>query len=119
MADRQALWGALTGFGLARRHGAPRRNMTTASFRLRVLIAALASGLAGLAGCGPSNGDWPQLMPVDQVLAQPGPKAAPASAPTAPLIAQANVLRARADQLRRKPVIEPEIAARMKPPATP
>lgn len=76
-----------------------------------VFVIGLALMLA-LAGCGGDDAGWPHLLPVEGLLAEAVP--APVEAPAAPLVAQANVLRARADQLRRAPVIEPETAARMR-----
>lgn len=84
-----------------------------------VLLAALPLVLA-VAGCGGGDpGDWPQLLPGEALLAEPAAAAArpeaqsPATA-TDPLLAQANALRDRAEAMRRSPVIDPLLLARMR-----
>lgn len=71
-----------------------------------------------LAACGGDDTDWPQLLPSDQLLAEPeitrkSPEARDNTALEADLTAEAQALRARADQLRRKPVIDPETRRRL------
>lgn len=79
----------------------------------RALPLMLPLGLM-LAACVDPGGDYPALLPSDQILAEPSlsPEAAdPATVETA-LAARASALRARAEALRG-PVIEPPIRARM------
>ncbi|MDO5648024.1 hypothetical protein [Paracoccus sp. (in: a-proteobacteria)] len=70
-----------------------------------------------LAGCA-DRGDYPALLPTDQVLAAPvvPVHARPAAADPAPVVAaatsRADAVRARADRLRG-PVIDPATRARM------
>ena len=79
------------------------------------ILAALA-----LAGCGDAVGDYPALMPTDQLLAEPAlPDHVPDAARSpAAVEAQAQTraadLRRRAEALRG-PVIEPDILSRMSP----
>lgn len=72
-----------------------------------------------LAGCAGDGGDWPRLLPTDALLTEPAPAVMAETATAVPLVAQANILRARADAMRRQPVIEPETAARMRAATTP
>ena len=78
----------------------------------------LACFLLILAACGRADGDYPRLLPTDQVLAQPvlpahaAPVAESPVAVEATTEAQADALAARAQALQ-KPVIEPDLRARM------
>lgn len=69
-----------------------------------------------IAACSATQGDYPQLLPTAQILAQPTlpdyvPPQAPASVNDA-LTGQADTLRNRADALRG-PIIDPATRARM------
>lgn len=86
--------------------------------RFQMLPALLA--LTGtLAACGGPDGDYPALVPMEELLATPGipEHAATAMADPAPtqgdLDGQAAALRARAEALRH-PVIDAATAARMR-----
>lgn len=83
--------------------------------RLAVLVAL---ALPLLAACGGDEGDWPQLLPSEALLAEPPalaarPEAQAQVAATDPLVARANALRDRAERLRKRPVIDPALLARM------
>lgn len=74
--------------------------------------------LALLAACGADDEAWPQLLPSDQLLAEPeiirtSPEASDSSLTDAALSARAQALQSRAGQLRRKPVIDPEARKRL------
>lgn len=81
---------------------------------------ALALTLLGtLAACGGPRSDYPDLVPMEQLVAAPAIPAH-ASAAVADFVAtqdsldgEATALRARAD-LSRRPVIDAETAARMR-----
>lgn len=82
---------------------------------LRLMLAPL---LLMLAACGGDDADWPRLMPTEALLAEPAPLAArpeaqSPQAATDPLLSRANALRTRADRLRKRPVIDPALLARM------
>ena len=75
-----------------------------------------ALGLAGLiclglAGCGGVDADYPQLLPMDDILIDPTPVSDPVAV-QAELSGDAAGLRARAARLRG-PVIDPATRARM------
>ncbi len=84
----------------------------------RLRLAVLLLALPPLAACGGDEGDWPRLLPSEALLAEPAALAArpeaqsPAQA-SDPLVARANALRDRAERLRRRPVIDPALLARM------
>lgn len=64
-----------------------------------------------LAACG-ADADYPALMPLDQLLAEPAPAATTPAAVQADLSTRAAALSARAQTLRG-PVIDPATRARM------
>lgn len=78
-----------------------------------IILAPLLLAIPLLAGCA-GGGDYPALLPTDQVLAEPSLPDAPADPGqvTAETSARADALNARAEALRG-PVIEPETARRM------
>lgn len=80
--------------------------------RHATILAALLLPAPLLSGCG--GGDYPALLPTDQVLAEPTLPDAQADpvATAGEAEARADALRARAEALRG-PVIEPETARRM------
>lgn len=67
-----------------------------------------------LSACADDNGEYPALMPTDQLLAEPelSPAASAPQATTENVESKADALRARAEALRQ-PVIDPETRRRM------
>ncbi|RMC30992.1 hypothetical protein [Paracoccus alkanivorans] len=80
----------------------------------RLAQIALCAALSLLSACADRGGDYPSLLPMDQLLAEPElpPDGADPTVATSATQARADALRARADALRR-PVIEPETQSRM------
>lgn len=77
------------------------------------ILAALCA-IAALSACERNGADYPQLLPTDQLLAEPAlpAHATETGAQTEALETRADALRRRADGLRR-PVIDPASRARM------
>jgi len=76
---------------------------------------ALCATLSLLSACGGQSGDYPSLLPMDQLLAEPELPAAGIDPTVASGTARtrADDLRARADALRG-PVVEPDLRRRIK-----
>lgn len=80
----------------------------------RIAQIALCAALPLVSACADQGGDYPQLLPMEQLLAEPElpPDGADPAAVAEATQSRAEALRARAEALRH-PVIEPEIQRRM------
>lgn len=80
----------------------------------RIAQIALCAAFALVSACADQDRTYPQLLPMDRLLAEPElpPDGANPTAVTEETQSRAEALRARAEALRR-PVIEPEIQRRM------
>lgn len=80
----------------------------------RYIYLMLCFAAPVLSACTDQKGGYPELMPTDQLLAEPSlsPDATNPEATTENVESQADALRARAEELR-KPVIDPATRSRM------
>ncbi|RNF32977.1 hypothetical protein [Paracoccus methylarcula] len=81
----------------------------------RIAQIALCAALPLVSACADRDRDYPRLLPMEQLLAEPElpPDGADPAAVTEAAQSRAEALRARAEALRR-PVIEPGIQRRMR-----
>src|SRR5699024_933886 len=96
----------------------PARPMPYRPFRRNIRPLPVFCLLSLLAACGGDDEAWPQLLPSDQLLAEPAiirktPEARDSSLTDAALSARAQDLQSRAGQLRRKPLIDPDLRTRL------